>query len=160
MTAVVSRRAAILAFLLALACRSGAGSLPMPPGPTPPVSGDQAIAFHRQAEIFYRLLIQRRFNTLETFNDRRLREHFESEDLFFDYYADLAQSLSEANFDKSRPRRAELQEFAFEERGQVRVQVLFVGDDDRPLRPGRVRLVRRDRWREHEGRWWIVPGKL
>ena len=89
-----------------------------------------------------------------------LRQRFESQDLFFDYYADLAQTFSDANFDKSRPEKAEVQEFAFEDVDQVRVQVLFVGEDDRPLRPGHVRLIRRDRWRERDGQWWIVPGKL
>ena len=86
--------AAALLALVSLACLSGGGTLPMPPGPTPPVSGDRALAFHRRADAFYQRLIQRRFNALETFNDRHLREHFDSQDLFFDYYADLAQSLS------------------------------------------------------------------
>jgi hypothetical protein len=53
-----------------------------------------------------------------------------------------------------------VQEFAFEDAGRAQVQVRFAGEDRRPLRPGKVLLVRRDRWERVEGSWWIIPGKL
>jgi hypothetical protein len=121
---------------------------------------ERAVAFQQRAAAFYRQLSQRRFNALETFNDPVLRAHFESEDLFFDYYADLAQAMSEAHFEKSRPSSAEVQEFLFESEDRVMVQVLLVGEDDRPLRAGRSALLRRDRWQWSNGTWWITPGKL
>ena len=38
--------------------------------------------------------------------------------------------------------------------------MLFRGYDNRPLRPNRVSLVRRDRWQYEQDAWWITPGKL
>jgi hypothetical protein len=157
----VSRRAAALAaLLLAGACAWGGRSIPDPPGGAIEVPPETALSFHRRIDAFYRRLTQRRFNALETFNDPVLRDYFQTPDLFFDYYADLAESLSDAHFDKSRPREFEVQEFLFEARDRARVQVRFVGDDRRPLRPGTVTLIRRDQWHLDEGDWWITPGKL
>ena len=104
--------------------------------------------------------LQSRVNTLETFNDPVLRRYFRSEDLFFDYYAELAQSLADAHFEKSRPFAIEVQEMVFESTARAHVQVLFRGFDNRPLRPNRVSLVRRDRWQYEQEAWWIAPGKL
>ena len=124
------------------------------------VSPDSAIEFYERANAFYQRLIQRRFNALDTFQDISLRDHFRSEDLFFDYYADLAESLDAANFEQSRPIDARLEEFAFDGRGGVWVQVRFRGYDDRPMRPGKTELIRQDRWERAEGIWWITPAKL
>jgi hypothetical protein len=124
------------------------------------VDADTAIEFDQRTEVFYQRLLLRRFNTLETFNDPVLREHFRTPDLFYDYYADLAQNLDEAHFEKSRPLGVEVQEFVFDSPEEARVQVRFVGDDGRPLRPGKVALIRRDRWEKADGGWWLVPGKL
>ena len=114
----------------------------------------------RRADGFYLRLAHRRFNTLETYNDRIMREHFRTSTLFLDYYADLAQALADAHFDKRRPSRIEVQEFLFEDSVNARVQVRFVGEDNRPLRPNEVDLVRVDRWEWAEGTWWVQPGKL
>ena len=152
--------AAVAVLLLTSACAWGGGSIPEPPGGSIAVSPETALSFHRRIEAFYQRLTQRRFNALETFNDPVLRDYFHSRDLFFDYYAGLAESLAEAHFEKSRPRRFEVQEFLFEGGDRARVQVRFVGGDRRPLRPGTVTLIRRDRWELAEGGWWITPGKL
>jgi hypothetical protein len=124
------------------------------------VDPQDALAFQERAESFYRRLIQRRFNALETFNDPFLREHFRTLDRFFDYYASLATALDEANFEKSRPTTVAVLEFVFESESAVRVLVHFRGDDDRPLRPNQVDLVRLDRWERDDARWWVTPGKL
>ncbi len=81
-------------------------------------------------------------------------------DRFFDYYASLATELDEANFEKSRPTGVRVEEFLFESPSSVRVMVRFEGDDDRPLRPTSVSLVRLDRWERSEDNWWVSPGKL
>jgi len=104
--------------------------------------------------------MQRRFNTLETYNDPRIRDQFRTENQFFDYYADLAQSLDDADFERARPIRVEIQDFLFESQERVHVQVRFVGDDDRPLRPNRTTLRRVDRWERVDGRWWLAPERL
>ncbi len=144
---------------LALACAS-AGSIPEPAGGSVAVAPETAVALGGGATVFYTQLVQRRANTIETFNDPVLRKFFRSEDLFFDYYADLAQSLADAHFEKSRPFAIEVQEMIFEDTARAQVQVLFRGYDNRPLRPNRVSLVRRDRWQYEQDAWWITPGKL
>lgn len=154
------RRLAWIALISSLACAGGSRHIPKPPGGSVGVAGDYAIGFMQRAETFYERLIRRRFNTLETFNDSVLRDSFQSEDAFFDYYAELAETLSEAHFERSRPLSVEVEEFLFENRFRARVQVRFLGDDNRPLRPGRTALIRLDRWERVDGRWWIRPGKL
>jgi hypothetical protein len=119
-----------------------------------------ALAFNERADAFYQRLIRRRVNALETFNDPLLHRHFQSRDRFLDYYADLASALDDAHFEKSRPESVRVEEFLFDSPSSVRVQVLFVGRDDRPLRPDRTRLLRVDRWERAEDDWWITPGKL
>jgi len=124
------------------------------------VAGDWAIQFMGRAQTFYEHLIRRRFNALETFNDRVLRDHFQTPDAFFDYYAELAQNLHEAHFERTRPLDVEVEEFLFENRFLAKVQVKFLGEDKRPLRPGTTELIRLDRWERVEGQWWIRPSKL
>jgi hypothetical protein len=148
---------AVAAF--ALACASD-GSIPEPESGSVAVSPEKAVSLGGGAAAFYGQLVQRRANTIETFNDPVLRRFFRSEDLFFDYYADLAQSLADAHFEKSRPFAIEVQEMIFEDTARAQVQVLFRGYDNRPLRPNRVSLVRRDRWQYEQDAWWITPGKL
>ncbi len=155
-----------LAIALALAALVGPAACGGPPRLLAPAAGsvavasDTALTLRRRADGFYLRLAHRRFNSLETYNDRIMREHFRSGALFLDYYADLAQAFAEAHFDKHRPQQIAVQEFLFEDPGHARVEVRFVGQDDRPLRPGSVDLVRIDRWEWAEGTWWIQPGKL
>ena len=156
----VIRAALAAATLLSLSCSSSGGHIPVPPGGAVAVGPATALAFHARAEAFYQRLIQRRFNALETFNDPFLREHFRSEDRFFDYYAALAQALDEADFERSQPTFVEVEEFLFETPTSVRVQVRFKGEDDRPLRIDATYLKRLDRWERDEESWWISPGKL
>jgi hypothetical protein len=157
----VRATAAVLACAaLAAACGGGSAPLKAPDGGSVAVSPDVALAFQRRVDGFYGRLAHRRFNSIETFDDFILRGYFRSPDLFFDYYADLAQSLAEAHFEKSRPAQASVLDFLFEDEHHAQVQARFEGWDDRPLRPGRTRLVRVDRWEYAEGEWWITPGKL
>lgn len=154
------RTVAVAALVLASACAGGRGLIPAESGTSVAVSAESALSFQRRIDAFYRRLIQRRFNTLETFNDPVLRDRFRSPDLFFDYYAELAHTLADAHFERSRPNRVEIQQFVFEPGGVAQVQVRFLGDDGRPLRPGGVSVIRRDRWEWIDGHWWITPGKL
>jgi len=148
------------ALLWAAGCGTRGGPIPAPETGATAVAGETALSFQARAEAFYGRLIQRRFNALETFNDPLLRQHFQSLDLFFDYYADLATALDDANFEKSRPTRVTVEEFVFESETRVRVQIRFTGQDDRPLRPNEVALVRLDRWERADEGWWVEPGKI
>jgi hypothetical protein len=152
------RAAALVALALATAC-AGTPALDAPHGGVS-VAPEVALALRHRVDGFYLRLAHRRFNTLETYNDFIMRDHFASLDLFFDYYADLAEDLAAARFDRSRPTEVEVLEFLFEDPTTAQVLVRFVGDDGRPLRPGTVELVRTDRWEFAEGTWWLRPGKV
>jgi len=152
------RAAALVALALATAC-AGPPVLDAPHGGVA-VAPEQALALRHRVDGFYLRLAHRRFDTLETYNDFIMRDHFASLDLFFDYYADVAEDLAEARFDRSRPTGVEVLEFLFEDAKTAQVLVRFVGDDGRPLRPGSVELVRTDRWEFVDGTWWLRPGKV
>ena len=143
--------------------------LPPPPVATPltppnaPITetGDAAIiGFQERADAFYKRLTQRRFNTLATYNDPTLRAYFETQEGYSDYYARLAQDLTDAHFEKNRPLEAEVQEFVMEGPGRARVRYRLEGKSGRPLRFWSTSIEREDVWQEANGRWWIVPGKL
>jgi hypothetical protein len=153
------RAATALLLSIGLGCAS-VGPLPAPETGSTAVPPEAALEFHERAEVFYTRLLLRRFDTLETFSDPVLRGNFASIDVFFDYYADLAQAFSAAHFQKSRPQSVEIQEFLFEDADHVRIQVRFVGRDGRPLRPDRTALVRRDRWVRADRTWWLIPGRI
>jgi hypothetical protein len=156
----MTRWVALLAVGAGLACSTYDGPIPEPPGGSVGVSADSSLSFYLQIEVFYGRLIQRRFNTLETFNDPVLRDQFETENHFFDYYADLAESLRDAHFERNRPIDVAVQGFVFETPDDARVQIRFLGQDNRPLRPNKTSLIRLDRWQRSDGRWWLAPGKL
>ena len=156
----MKRAALLVGSLLVIGCFSRFSPIPTPPGGTVAVGPDTAFTFYERAEAFYERLIQRRFNALETFHDPHLRQHFRSEERFFDYYAELAQGLADAHFEKSRPTGFEVQEFVFESPSRVLVQIRFRGEDNRPLRPDKTLLIRRDRWELSDDSWWISPGRL
>ena len=152
--------AALLLAVLVSACAGEPPSLPAPERGAVAVAPEVALALRHRVEGFYLRLAHRRFDTLETYNDFIMRDHFASLDLFFDYYADLAEDLAGAQFDRSRPTDVEVLEFLFEDAKTAQVLVRFRGNDGRPLRPGSVELVRIDRWELAEGTWWVRPGKL
>jgi hypothetical protein len=157
-------RAAALAALLSLWVGFGCAGDDGPGAPPDPAAGltlveDPALVeFWERASTFYGRLALRRFDSIQTYQDDRLRAYFESEETFADYYADLASALVENHFDKNRPTTLEVLEFALEGPGQARVSTRFEGRDARPLRRGTVRFERSDRWERREGRWRIVPG--
>jgi hypothetical protein len=155
----------LLAALLALGC-----------GGWPPFAGSEDVAadaergievvedpavldFYERATAFYGRLARRRFDSIETFQDEALRDFFRSESAYADYYADLTGALVEAHFEKNRPLALEVLELRLEGPGRARVVTRFVGDDGRPLRPGRVQLERNDRWERIDGVWRIEPGR-
>lgn len=155
----LQRSCVLLLLLLCVgACRTRTFPIPPPQEGAVDVAPATALAFQERTEAFYTRLIRRRFNALETFNDRFLREHFRTEEAFFDYYAELANGFSVAHFERSRPHEASVVDFVFGTPDSALVQVLFIGRDNRPLRPNDVGLIRVDRWDRHDDAWWITPG--
>jgi hypothetical protein len=116
------------------------------------------VEFHVRASQFYEGLTGRRFNSLTTYRDPTLREFFETQESFSDYFADLAQDLADANFERNQPLATSVEEFLVDAPGRARVRVRMGGDNGLPLRFWSTRLVREDRWERRNGRWWIVPG--
>jgi hypothetical protein len=155
-----AKLAAVLLAVLVSACAGEPPPLAAPERGAVSVAPEAALALRHRVEGFYLRLAHRRFDTLETYNDFIMRDHFASLDLFFDYYADLAEDLALAQFERSRPTGVEVLEFLFEDAKTAQVLVRFRGNDGRPLRPGSVELVRIDRWELAEGTWWVRPGKL
>ena len=158
-------RVALLAGLLALGC---GGWLPFGGGSGERVAAEQGIEwvddpavleFYERASAFYGRLARRRFDSLETFQDEGLRDFFRSEAAYADYYADLTSALVEAHFEKNRPLALEVVELRLEGPGRARVITRIVGEDGRPLRPGRVTLERNDRWERSDGVWQIEPAR-
>jgi hypothetical protein len=124
------------------------------------VEGPAIVEFHQRASVFYGRLAQRRFNVIASFRDQVLREYFRTDRAFSDYYADFAQDLDEAHFERNVPTVLEVTEFRFEGPGDARVRVRIEGKNGKPLRVGGVEVDREDRWERVGGTWWIVPGKL
>jgi hypothetical protein len=124
------------------------------------VEGPAIVEFHRRAATFYGRLAQRRFNVIATYRDQVLRDYFRTDRSFADYYADFAEELEAASFERNLPTGLEVLEFRFEGPGDARVRVRIDGRNGKPLRVGGVDIEREDRWERVGGTWWIVPGKL
>lgn len=122
------------------------------------VNSTEVADFYAHATEFYRRLEGRRFNSVASFRDAGLREYFGSEQSFTDYYADLADDLSTASFERSVPLQTEVQEFLVDGPGRARVKIRIVGEDGRPMRFWATAMDREDRWERRDGRWWVVPG--
>ncbi|NQZ97355.1 MAG: hypothetical protein HRU01_12655 [Myxococcales bacterium] len=150
----------VVAALALLGCAPAWTQLEVRAEPPVSISEDELLVFRQSIFGFYDRLIQRRFNTLETFNDPVLRDSFQSIDLFFDYYADFAEALADADFEKSRPNTSTILDFEIDAVDRARVLVRFVGDDGRPMRFGAVILDRVDRWERADGVWWVTPERL
>jgi hypothetical protein len=111
------------------------------------------------AEIFYQRLSHRRVNSISTFHDPALREFFQSEEAFADYYADLVQALDTQHFQANRPQKIDLLSLHVEEAADRVVAVVeFHGDNSLPLRFWSVDYSRRDVWEQSGDRWWWIHG--
>ncbi len=138
-----------------------------PSGPQPDLAqgvrvvDERAIVeFQTRAQAFYDRLSRRRFNTFATYSDPVLRDHFQTVEAFYDYYADLAHALETNTFEKNRVLKAEVKEFAVEAPGRARVAVRMRGDNGMPQRYWTIVVEREEVWERVDGTWWLVPGKL
>lgn len=153
------RWVAALALSTMAAC---AGDRPQPDASQGAAALDDAalVDFHAHAEAFYGRFTGRRVNSLATFRDPALRERFQSEKSFSDYYAGLAQALVDAHFERNQPLEAEVEEFVLDGPGRARVRFHLYGENGLPLRFWGTSIEREDRWEREGGRWWVVPGRL
>ncbi len=150
----------MLTAVLALGCAGGSDApLPDPEAGLERVEAPGVLDFYERATVFYRRLEGRRFNSIVTFRDAGLHEYFRDEESFSDYYADLAEALLEAHFQRSRPIHTEIAEFLVDGPGRASVRVHLRGDNALPLRWWKTHLEREDRWVRRAGQWWIQPGQ-
>ncbi len=110
--------------------------------------------------MFYTRIINRRFNSIATYHDPALRELFGSPEAFADYFAALADALTEAHFEALRPTELSVEQLDAIEPDVALVTVRYRGQNSLDLRWWSVELVQTDRWERTNGRWWIIPGKL
>jgi hypothetical protein len=150
----------VAALLGAAACSGAAGPAPDASRGVEVLKSGPEVAFVERASAFYDKLLLRRFNTIATFQDPSLRQYFQNEGAFADYYADLAQALVDAHFERNQPLEAEVEEFVLEAPARARVSYRLEGRNGLPLRFWSTALERTDRWEKVGDQWWIVPGKL
>lgn len=131
-----------------------------------PEAAGSSEALPRLVADFYSRISNRRVNSIATYQDPGLREFFRTEQSWSDYYAELVQTLDDAHFEAVRPTGVEVQSIdmqsgvALSSQKRAVVTVKLTGENGLPLRWWTISLVRKDRWEEEGGRWWIVPGKL
>jgi len=95
--------ALLAALVLPMAACGGGATLAAPETGSVAVSSQAALDLQRRAAGFYLRLANRRFNALETYHDFIMRGHFRTPELFLDYYADLAETLAGAHFERGSP---------------------------------------------------------
>lgn len=117
-------------------------------------------AFFPLSQVFYERLSSRRFNSRATFDDPSVRQFFPSVAAYSDYYASLVDVLDRANIRNNQPRQIELLGLSATTDGVIELSLRFVGRNDLPLRWWNASLLRTDEWQWHDGRWWVVPGKV
>ncbi|HVP28423.1 MAG TPA: hypothetical protein VMW35_04600 [Myxococcota bacterium] len=163
MTSRSRRIACVIALLVGGAAPGCSGSH----GPGPDVSqgaqivDDPAVVdFQIHAQAFYDRFTNRRVNTLATYQDGVLRGYFRSDKEYADYYANLAQALVEAHFERNEPLVAEVEEFVVDGPGRAHVRFRMVGKNGLPLRFWSTSLKQEDLWERHDGAWRILPGRL
>jgi hypothetical protein len=96
-----------------------------------------ALALRHRVEGFYLRLAHRRFDTLETYNDFIMRDHFAVARPVLRLLRRPRRDLAHAQFDRSRPTEVEVLEFLFEDAKTAQVLVRFRGDDGRRCAPAR-----------------------
>ncbi len=125
-----------------------------------PVQDPEVLAFASRIEGFYRGLEGVPVDVRMTFEDERLRDHFDSQAAFTDYYASLAAQLRDAQFRNTRVDRVEIRDFSFENPERARVLVTLVGRHLRILRFWEIETRRSDAWQLLDGRWVLTPERL
>jgi len=132
---------------------------PAPQGGVEVVTGGPEAEFNNKAVAFYQRLEGRRFDSIASYRDPGLREYFENEQTFSEYFANLAQDLVEAHFEHNAPLSTDVQEFTVEGPGRAHVRVRIQGDNGLPMRFWSTSLTREDRWERRDGKWLIIPGR-
>lgn len=112
------------------------------------------------SQVFYERTTNRRVNSKATFDDPALREFFRDPAAFADYYANLVEAFDRAYFESHKPTAVKLVRIEKVAPKRVKIEVVFQGENRKPLRFWNTRVTRTDDWEYAGGRWWIIPGKV
>lgn len=149
------------AFPLLVLCAACFGSASPPAAaPSPDVPDAEVAAFSQRIEAFYGALEDVPLDALVTYENKSLRDCFESPGAFSDYFSALATEAREQYFRDGAARSVRVREFYFEGPDHAGVEVSFRSVHQRALRFWSIGFDRHDTWERVDGVWRIVPAKL
>ena len=148
----------LLPVLVVCASCSWGGAQPV--AANPPLPDEEVAAFSLRAEGFYHQLEDVPLDALVTYENRQLRDCFETPSGFSDYFSALASAAREAYFRDNTARKVRIREFYFAGPEEATVEVDFRSVHERTLRFWSIGFERTDHWKRADGVWHIVPEKL
>ena len=144
--------------LLCASCFGGAAPETAPS--TSPSDTDIAV-FSKRIEGFYHQLEDVPLDALVTYQNKQLRDCFDTPTAFADYFSALATQARDLYFRDMTARSVRIRRFDFASPDEAQVQVSFTSVHQRTLRFWSIGFDRYDTWkRSEDGIWRIVPEKL
>jgi hypothetical protein len=147
------------ALVVALGACFGGGAVAPPPA-EPEVSDQDALQFAQRVQKFYDALSEVPLDAWVTYENKALRDYFQTPSAYADYYSALATEAREATLRDGFARTVKIREFRFEGPDQAVVEFELRGQHERQLLFWDVKIDRRDVWRRVEGIWLLFPEKL
>ncbi|MFI5314175.1 MAG: hypothetical protein ACHQ6T_00610 [Myxococcota bacterium] len=144
------------ALVLCAACFGGSAPVAAPP----PLPDEEVAAFSVRIEGFYHQLEDVPLDALVTYQNRQLRDCFETPGAFSDYFSALATAARDAYFRDKTARSVQIRQFQFAGPEEATVEVYFKSVHERVLRFWSIGFERADHWKRTDGVWRIVPEKL
>jgi len=153
---------AVSVLILCAACFGGAAEPPddAPAHQSPQLTDEQVAAFSERIRSFYEALEDVPLDALVTYENKALRDCFESPSAFSDYFSSLATEARDLSFRDTTARSVRIREFYFDSPDVAIVDVRFTSVHQRALRFWSIGFDRRDTWRWNDGVWQLVPEKL
>jgi hypothetical protein len=142
--------------LLCAGCFGGAPAAP--PANAPPDA--EIAAFSARIQGFYGALEDVPLDALVTYQNKQLRDCFESQGAFSDYFSALATEARQRYFRDTTARSVRIRKFDFTNPEEAIVEVRFTSVHQRALRFWSIGFDRYDSWHRTDGIWRIVPAKL
>ena len=145
---------------LLLLCAGCFGGAPEAVAPANAPSDADVAAFSVRIETFYHALEDVPLDALVTYENKQLRDCFETQGAFSDYFSALATEARRLYFRDTTARSVRIRGFEFASPDEATVEVTFTSVHQRALRFWSIHFDRTDTWRRVDGVWRIVPAKL
>lgn len=130
------------------------------PHHAPEIADQDVAAFSERIQAFYSGLEDVPLDALVTFENKKLRDCFETPAAFSDYFSALATEARDQSFRDGAAKSVRVVEFQFDSAEEAWVHVRFTSNHQRVLRFWSIGFDRFDSWRRTDGIWRIVPAKL